>query len=132
MSPDWSAGRAARAAQEAIARARGSIRGLAPFVGSCGARKLQPFRLARNVSSTCLEQPTHWRATARIAPKTMKTPQAHSHPDLQRNAPRNAAPTSKEKTEGIPWTPLPTEPQVRRRSTDALPWRPTQRMRWER
>lgn len=31
------------------------------------------------------------------------------------------------------WPPLPTTPQVRRRCTDALPWRPqSPRMRWER
>ncbi|QSX77878.1 hypothetical protein [Agrilutibacter solisilvae] len=31
------------------------------------------------------------------------------------------------------WPSLPAAPQVRRRSTDALPWRPeSPRMRWER
>lgn len=62
----------------------------------------------------------------------MKNPQDHPHPDLQRDVPRAAAPPKKDKPGHIPWTPLPTEPQVRRRSTDALPWHSTERMRWER
>ena len=62
-----------------------------------------------------------------------KTPQHHSRPKLQRgSAPPKGASASKREPEHIPWTPLPTEPQVRRRSTDALPWRPTERPRWER
>ena len=72
------------------------------------------------------------RRCARNAPNAMNTPQEHPHPEMQRGVPRKDAMPAREKTEGIPWTPLPTEPQVRRRSTDALPWRPTQRMRWER
>lgn len=62
----------------------------------------------------------------------MNTSQDRPRPNMQRSVPHKAAAPSKEKTDGIPWTPLPTEPQVRRRSTDALPWRPTERMRWER
>ena len=45
---------------------------------------------------------------------------------------KDAAPKKDTTEQHISWTPLPTEPQVRRRSTDALPWRPTERMRWER
>ena len=63
----------------------------------------------------------------------MKIPQDHPHPDNQQTVPRKVAARAEgRKPEGIPWTPLPTDPQVRRRSTDALPWRPTERMRWER
>ena len=62
----------------------------------------------------------------------MKTPHDHPRPDLQRDVSRKDASPKKETPEHVSWTPLPTEPQVRRRSTDALPWRPTERMRWER
>jgi hypothetical protein len=116
-------------ARGAVARAQRPIRGPAPFVGARDARKPQRLRPARDVCSTRLEDNALRAIRANDA---MKTPQDHPSPDMQRGTPRQAAAPPKEKHGGIPWTPLPTEPQVRRRATDALPWRPTERMRWER